>query len=358
MTALARRSFLVAAAAASIGAPAALRAQDRQVWRMVTSWPKNLPGPGVSAERIASRIAAMSAGRLSVEVHAAGELVPALEVLEAVGSGVAHLGHTASFYWSGMMRASVFFTTVPFGLAPWEHAAWIEHGGGQALWDELYEPFGVKPFMGGNSGMHMGGWFKRQVTDLSDLRGIKFRIPGLGGDVMERLGALPVVIAPAEIYPALRSGIVDGAEFLGPWSDRSLALQRVAPFYYWPSFTKPNGTGECLVNLDAWRALPDDIKAIVAHACQAEHAIAYFESEWENAKALSHMVTEDQVELKRWPDAVLAAARGAAEEVLAEYEAMGDIEQRIYRSYRAARDQAEDWSAVSAQAFIEARRGA
>jgi TRAP-type mannitol/chloroaromatic compound transport system substrate-binding protein len=356
MSPLARRRFLAAGAAAPLMAPSVLRAQEQQVWRMVTSWPKNMPGPGMSAERVASRITTMSAGRLTIEVYGAGELVPALEVLEAVGSGVAHLGHTAALYWSGMMPASVFFTTVPFGLPPWEHAAWIEHGGGQALWDELYAPFGVKPFMAGNSGMQMGGWFKNEVTSFSDLQGLNLRIAGIGGELMARLGVLPVLVAPGEIYSALRSGIVDGAEFLGPWSDRALALQRIAPYYYWPGFTKPNGTGECLVNLDEWTALPDDLKAIVAHACEAEHASAYFESERENATALQQMVADDQVELRRWPDAVVTEARRVAEDLLGEFEAMGDIERRIYRSFRTARDQAERWSSISAQAFLEARK--
>jgi TRAP-type mannitol/chloroaromatic compound transport system substrate-binding protein len=354
-TRLARRRFLAAGAAAPLMAPAVLRAQERHVWRMVTSWPKRLPGPGMSAERVASRIAAMSAGRLTVEVFAAGEIVPALEVLDAVGARVAQMGHTASFYWSGKMPASVFFTTVPFGLPPWEHAAWIELGGGQALWDELYEPFGVKPFAGGNSGMQMGGWFKREISGRADLQGLKLRIAGLGGEVLARLGALPQLTPPAEIYPALQNGVVDGAEFLGPWSDSALALYRIAPFYYWPGFTKPNGTGECLINLDEWRALPDDLKAIVAHACQAEHSFAYFESEWENAKALEQLVGEHDVKLRRWPDDVLAAARQVSDEILAEFEAMGDLERRIHRSFQAARDQVERWSEISAEAFLAAR---
>ena len=357
MTGFGRRRFLAAGAAAPLMAPAVLRAEERLVWRMVTSWPKRLPGPGMSAERVASRIAEMSAGRLTVEVHAAGEIVPALEVLDAVGARVAEMGHTASFYWSGKMPAAVFFTTVPFGLTPWEHAAWIETGGGQALWDELYEPFGVKPFMGGNSGMQMGGWFKREIASRTDLQGLKLRIAGLGGEVLARLGALPQITPPAEIYPALQSGVVDGAEFLGPWSDSALALYRVAPFYYWPGFTKPNGTGECLVNLEAWRALPDDLKAIVAHACHAEHAFAYFESEAENAQALEQLVREHGVKLRRWPDDILAAARQASDEILAEFDAMGDTERRIYGSFRTARDQAQLWSQISAEAFLAARNG-
>lgn len=359
MTPIGRRRFIAAGAAAPlVAAPTVLRGEQRRVWRMVTSWPKHMPGPGMSAERVASRIAALSGGRLTVEVHAAGEIVPALEVLDGVDRGVAQIGHTASFFWSGKMKASVFFTAVPFGLTPWEHATWIEHGGGQALWDELYAPFGVKPFMAGNSGMQMGGWFKREISDLTDLKGLKFRIPGLGGDVLARLGALPVLVPPAEIYSALRGGLVDGAEFLGPWSDRSMGLHRIAPYYYWPGFHEPNGTGECLISLTEWQALADDLKAIVAHACQAEHAFAYGESEWENAKALKLLVAKDQVKLRRWPDDVMAAARKAATEVLAEFDVMGAIERRIYRSFKAARDQAQRWSAVAAHAFLEARNRA
>ncbi|MFW6076872.1 MAG: TRAP transporter substrate-binding protein [Hyphomicrobiales bacterium] len=359
MTNIARRRFIAAGAAGAatpLMAPSVLRAQDTQVWQMVTSWPKRLPGPGMSAERVASRIAEMSNGRLTVEVYGAGEIVPALEVLDAVGAGVAQMGHTAAFYWAGKMPAANFFTTVPFGLPPWEHAAWIEVGGGQALWDELYEPFGVKPFMGGNSGMQMGGWFKSEIESLADLQGLKLRIAGLGGEVLSRLGALPQITPPAEIYPALQNGVVEGAEFLGPWSDAALALYEVAPFYYWPGFTKPNGTGEALVNLEAWNALPDDLKAVVAHACQAEHSFAYFESEWENAQALQQLVDEHDVRLRRWPDDIIVAARQASDEILAEFEDMGDIERRVYRAYMGAREQAELWSEISAEAFLNARR--
>ena len=197
-------------------------------------------------------------------------MVPAFEVLGAVGNGVAEIGHTASFYWQGKMPAAAFFTTVPFGLTPSEHVAWIEAGGGQALWDELYAPFGVKPFMGGNTGVCMGGWFRREIKSLADLRGLKLRSLGLGGEVYRRLGATPQTTPPAEILTSLQSGVIDGAEFVGPGTDIALGLYRVAPFYYYPGFNKPNGTGECIVALKVWDALSDELKAIVAHACAAE----------------------------------------------------------------------------------------
>jgi TRAP-type mannitol/chloroaromatic compound transport system substrate-binding protein len=280
-----RRNFTIGATAAGLlAAPAIARAQT-QKWRMVTSWPKRLPGPGMSAERVAERIRSLSGGRLDITVHAAGEMVPAFEVLDAVGNGVADMGHTASFYWQGKMPAASFFTTVPFGLTPGEHVAWIEAGGGQGLWDELYAPFGVKPFMGGNTGVCMGGWFRREVKSLADLRGLKLRTLGLGGEVYRRLGVTPQTTPPAEILISLQSGVIDGAEFVGPGTDIALGLYRVAPFYYYPGFNKPNGTGECIISLKAWNALSDELKAVVVHACATEANYALAEMERLNAAA-------------------------------------------------------------------------
>ena len=245
-------------------------------------------------------------------------MVPAFEVLDAVGNGVADIGHTASFYWQGKMPAAAFFTTVPFGLTPAEHVAWIEAGGGQALWDELYAPFGVKPFMGGNTGVCMGGWFRRELKSLADLRGLKLRSLGLGGEVYRRLGATPQTTPPAEILTSLQSGVIDGAEFVGPGTDIALGLYRVAPFYYYPGFNKPNGTGECIVALKAWNALSDELKAIVAHACAAEANYALAEMERLNAQALAARQASTTSSSRRFPDDLVAAARKQADDVLGE----------------------------------------
>lgn len=353
-----RRQFALGTtlAAATLAAPSIARAQSVK-WRMVTSWPKRLPGPGMSAERVAERVRTLSNGRLDITVSAAGEVVPAFGVLEAVGGGVAEMGHTAAFYWQGKMAASVFFTTVPFGLTPAEHVAWIDAGGGQALWDELYKPFGVKPFMGGNTGVCMGGWFRREVKSLAELRGLKLRSLGLGGEVYRRLGATPQTTPPAEILTSLQSGVIDGAEFVGPGTDIALGLYRVAPFYYYPGFNKPNGTGEAIVSLKAWEALPADLKAIVAHACAAEANYALAEMERLNAEALAVMIKEHNVKLTAFPADLVAAARKEADAVLADMAARDAATAKVHASYKAFRARIAEWSRVSIEAVLGARIG-
>jgi TRAP-type mannitol/chloroaromatic compound transport system substrate-binding protein len=353
-----RRTLLASALAGGLAAPAVVRAADTVSWRMVTSWPRNLPGPGMTAQRLVDRIGAMSGGRLQVQLFAAGELVPALEVFDAVQGGTAEMAHTASFFWSGKMPAAAFFTAVPFGLLPLEHAAWIEHGGGQALWDELYAPYGIKPFMAGNTGTSMGGWFRKEINGLADLQGLRYRIPGLGGEMMKALGCVPTLVPPPEIIASLQAGTIDATEFLGPWSDLAAGFYKAAPYYYWPGLHEPNGTGEALVALEAWSALPPDLQAVVENAARAEAAYAVAEAEWQDQAALDQLVGEHGVQLRRFPADVEAAAREAAAEVLAAFDARGGLDQRIYQSFLAARQRAESWSRLSSQAFLEARNGA
>ncbi|MEZ5840719.1 MAG: TRAP transporter substrate-binding protein [Hyphomicrobiales bacterium] len=221
-------------------------------------------------------------------------------MFDAVATGTAEIAHTASFFWQGKVPAAAFFTAVPFGLTPLEHMAWIEAGGGQQIWDDLYRPFGVKPFMAGNTGFQMGGWYRKEINGLDDIKGLKIRMPGLGGEVLRRLGATPVSLPPGEILPALQSGVVDATEFLGPFSDIAMGFYKVAPFYYWPGFHEPNGTGEAVVSLKALEALPDDLKAIVATATSVESATSLAEAEWENGAALARLIDEHGVELMRF----------------------------------------------------------
>jgi len=357
---ISRRSalgFTAAAAATGLAAPAVAATQPSVSWKMVTSWPKNLPGPGVTAQRICDRIKAMSGSRFTVDLHAAGELVPALGVFDAVSSGTAQMGHSASFFWQGKMPSSVFFTAIPFGLLPLEHITWIEQGGGQALWDELYAPFGVKPVMGGNTGVQMGGWYKRDINSLDDLKGLKIRMPGLGGEVMRRLGATPVSLPPGELFTALQSGVIDATEFLGPWSDRAMGFHKVTKRYYAPGFHEPNGTGEALFNREAMDALPEDLRAIALEACRSENAAALAESEWQNAGNLARLQEEDGVEIRLYPDDVMAELRTTAKAVLEEFASKDPLSGKIYASFAAARDRLGPWSNVSGKRFLSARDG-
>ena len=342
--------------AATLATPA-LAQSDKRRWRMVTSWPRRLPGPGMSAERVAERIGSLSGGRLEITVSAAGEVVPAFEVLDAVGSGVAEMGHTAAFYWQGKEPAAAFFTTVPFGLTPNEHVSWIDAGGGQSLWDELYAPFGVKPFMGGNTGICMGGWFRHEIKSAADVKGLKVRSLGLGGEVYRRLGAIAQTTSPGEILVALQSGVIDGAEFVGPGSDIALGLYRFAPFYYGPGFNKPNGTGECIVGLKAWESLDAELKAIVQHACAAEASYALAEMERLNIEALAILTTRDNAQLRTFPSDLVVVARTTATEVLSELAGKSDKARKVHDSYMAFRDKISAWSRISIQAVLEARAG-
>lgn len=357
MSRLSRRSLIGGAmVAGAVAMPNVVRAQTLR-WRMATSWPKRLPGPGMSAERVAERVATLSGGRIQITVHAAGQIVPTLEVLDAVATGAAEMAHTASFFWQEKQPASAFFTTVPFGLTPAEHTGWIDAGGGQALWDELYAPFDAKPFMAGNTGICMGGWFRNEITDLAALKGMKIRSLGLGGEVYRRLGAVPLTTSPGEIIAGLQSGLVDGAEFVGPGSDIALGLYRLASNYYAPGFNKPNGTSECIVALRVWERLDSEQKAIIAHACAAEAAFALNEMERLNVEALAALTERHSVKLRLFPTAVIEAARGHARDVIGDIEGQSKIARRIVESYTRFREQAGRWADVSVKAVLDSRGG-
>jgi TRAP-type mannitol/chloroaromatic compound transport system substrate-binding protein len=331
---------------AALAAPAIAQADTPRRWRMVTSWPRNLAGPGVSARRLAERITKMSGGRLEVEVFAAGEIVPALGTFDAVSTGVAEMAHTASFYWIGKLPASIFFTTAPFGLNPSEHQAWIG-AGGQELWDELYAPFGVRAFLAGNTGPSMGGWFRSEIKSLTDMKGLRIRVQGVGAEVYARLGATPVTLAPGDLEPALERGAIDAAELLAPVNDVALELQRQAKFYYAPGFNKPNGAAEALVSRSAFEGLPDDLRSVVTNACEAEHSAGLAEAERGNGDAID-MLARQGVRVSLFPADVMAAARLAARDVIEETAAKNPLSGRIVEGYRAAVEHGRYWASLQA----------
>ena len=352
-----RRTALGFLAAAPLGAALAApaRADGHIKWRMVTSWPKNLPGPGVTAQRLADSITQMSGGRLRVKLYAAGEIVPPLGVFDAVSNGTAHMGHTASLFWGGKVAAAPLFTAGPFGLTPLEHITWLDHGGGQAVWDKLYAPFGIKPFMAGNTGFQMGGWFKKEIKSVDDLKGLRIRMPGLGGEVMRLLGAAPVTLAPGEILTALQSGTIDATEFLGPSSDFAMGFYKAAKYYYAPGWHEPNGTGEALVSQKALADLSEDLQAIVKAACAAENIRALGESEWNNAARLKILIEEKGVEVRDFPQDLIDAAKSASVTALDNLAAKDQLTAEAVASFRAAASHLDKWSGLSVQKFLAAR---
>lgn len=338
----------------SAGGPAIAR--NRMEWNLLTTWPEKFPGLGTGAERLAQLITEMSDGRLTVRVRAAGTVVPALGVFDAVSQGTAEMGHGASYYWQGKSKAFNFFAAVPFGLTANELSAWIHFGGGQELWDEGYGKFGLKPFLAGNTGVQMGGWFRKQINSVEDFKGLKMRMPGLGGEVLRRVGATAENLAGGDIFPALSSGRIDATEWVGPWNDLAFGFYKIAKNYYWPGFHEP-GTGiECFVNQAKFDALPADLKAIVAGACRAEVEAMLGEFNRRNGEALKILIDTHGVQLRRFPDDVMAALGKASETVLAELESADELTQRTYRSFRKFRDEATGWSQLAEQGFLDVRQ--
>lgn len=324
--------------------------------KLVTTWPKDFPGVGTAAERTAQFITEMSGGAMRVKVLAAGEFVGAFEAYDAVANGAADLYHGAEYYWVGKAQAYPFFTAVPFGMTASEIMAWTEFGGGQELWDELAGRFNIKPFAAGNTGHQMGGWFKREIRSLEDLRGMKIRMPGIGGEVLRRVGASAVALAGGEIYQALQSGAIDGTEWIGPWNDLAFGFYREAKYYYWPGFHEPGAQIGCGINLDLWNDLSLQEKSIVRGACHRANHLSIAEYAHYNAVALEQLVSEHGVQLREMPRDVMAALARETKTVLEEIAATDDISRRIFESYKASLLRSEEWGRISDEAYMALRR--
>lgn len=331
----------------TIAAPSIARAQTRR-WRMVTSWPKTRIGPAISARRLAERINAMSGGRLLVDVFAAGEIVPAFAAFDAVSNGTVEMAHSAALYWQNIFPAAGLFTTAPFGLGPVEHQTWIDFGGGQKLWDELYAAHNLRAFLAGNTGPSMGGWFRAPIENADDVRGLRIRVQGLGAEIYSKMGATPMAISPGEILPAIEKGVIDGVEFLGPANDFDTGIARYAPHYYKPGFNKPNGASECLIGKAAWDSLTPDLQIIVAEACRAEHGQGLAEAFQTNSTALVALLKTYPVKIENFPPALLAHAFKAARGLFETIASRDDLSRRIVASYVEAQTRFRGWSWLTA----------
>ncbi|WP_455229629.1 TRAP transporter substrate-binding protein [Geopseudomonas aromaticivorans] len=319
-------------------ARAAPEPQPRFTWTMLTAWPQDHPGLGSGATGFARRVAAMSGGRLSIAVSAAGERVPAQGVFDVVSRGSAELGHSAAYLWPGKTAAAPFFTAIPFGLSAAEMHAWLQHGGGMALWEEAYAPFGIKPLLVGNTGMRMGGWFNKEINSLQDFEALRVRMPGLGGEVLKRFAATTVTLDESEVPVALYNGTIDATDGGGPCNDLAANLHQFARFYYYPGWQAPQTAIELLINRKAWDALPADLQAIVEEAARGATQLMLDEYEYHNAQALAELRRQGVV-LKRFPDQVLAALHHESEQVLEQLARQNELNGRIRASLQAFREQ-------------------
>jgi TRAP-type mannitol/chloroaromatic compound transport system substrate-binding protein len=361
-----RRKFVTAAGAAGVLA-ACTKQQGSQVecsgqssqqtfeWKMVTSWPRDFPGLGTNANRLAEKIGRLSNGRLKVKVYGGNELVPPFEVFDAVSQGTAEMGHSAAYYWKGKAPAAQFFAGIPFGLSAQELHGWFYFGGGMELWREVYEPFGIIPFLAGNSGPQMAGWFNREINSLDDLQGLKMRIPGLGGEILRRAGGTPQTIPGAELFTALQTGTIDATEWVGPYNDLAFGLFRAAKYYYYPGWHEPGTALECLVNRDAWDALPQDLRDIIEIASQASVVDTLSDFTYQNGKSLRILLDEHGVELRRLPDDVLIKLKQIGDDLMLELASDDELIGRILASLNAYYETVNPWTTISDRTLLNLR---
>ena len=324
-------------------------------WKLVTSWPKGLPGLGSAAENFARRVGEMSNGRLTVRVYGAGEVVPPFEVFDAVSQGVAEMGHGASYYWKGKIPSSVFYTAVPFGMTAQEMNGWLHYGGGLELWRELYAPFGVRPFAGGSTGVQMAGWFNRELKSASDLDGLKMRIPGLAGEVFAASGGTAVRLAGGEIYTSMQTGVIDAVEWVGPYNDRTLGLMEVAEYYYYPGWHEPGAMLEFTVNQAAFDRLPADLQAIVEGAARATNQDTLDEFTARNNESLTTLLEEHSTKLRPLPADVMNVLHSNAVIALEELKKDDPMAQKISASYEAFLHGVRTYHEISERAYLNAR---
>ncbi|MDX1512601.1 MAG: TRAP transporter substrate-binding protein [Gammaproteobacteria bacterium] len=356
-----RRSFIkkgaagagAAAATSTIAFPAI--AQQRIEIVMVTTWPRDFPGLGTGAQRVAKRISDMTNGRMVVQYFAGGERVKPFDSFDEVASGNAQMYHAADYYWKGKHPGWGYFTAVPFGLTYTEFNAWIHWGGGQQLWDELAAEFGLKCIACGNTGVQMGGWFRKEMKSPNDFKGLKMRIPGLGGDVIAKLGASQVSLPGSQIYENLVSGAIDATEWVGPWNDSFMKFYEAAKYYYYPGFHEPGSALSLGVNKKFWDGLSKSDQLTIEAASLMENDIMMAEYNAKNGESLAKLLKEQGVQLRRFNDDIYDAFGAAAEEVFAEVVAHSDLAKRIHESFARTRQDTGAWAKISDQAYVEQR---
>ena len=351
---LAGVSTLTAGASLSLAAPAG--AQGIRELKMVTDWPAGSPGLQASASRLAERIGSATGGRIRIEVFPAGTLVRPFETFDAVAAGVADMYHSAEYYWEKKSTAFNFFAAVPFGFTANELFAWIHYGGGQELWDTLSGRFNIKPFLCCNTGTQMGGWCTREITPPEGLKGLRYRMPGLGGEVLRRLGATVVNLPGGQIASSFQSGALDASEWVGPWLDMALGLHKAAGYYYYPGFHEP-GTGLALgVNRAVWDGVSASDRQIIEDAAAAEYARSVAEFDANNAFSLRKLRDEGTTKILKFDNYLLKAFLETSRDVVADVGIGDELSRKVYASYQQFRSMIVDWSDIAEGAFLSSRR--
>jgi len=354
-----RRDFLkkagagTAVAAGTLAAPAIVKARTEIA--MVSTWPRDFPGLGTGAQRFAASLAELSDGRMNVTYYAAGERVKPFDSFDEVASGNAQMYHAADYYWKGKHPAWAYFTAVPFGMVLAEINAWIQFGGGQELWDEVAGEFGLKCFSCGNTGVQMGGWFRKEINSADDLKGLKMRIPGLGGDVMAKLGASPVSLPGGQIYENLMSGAIDATEWVGPWNDYFLKFYEAAKYYYFPGMHEPASMLAVGMNKSWWESLPKSDQALIRAAAHQENDRMPAEYNANNGAYLDKLITEQGIQVREFNDDVYDAFGEAAEAVFEEVRAHSDLANRVHESFAKSRADVGRWMNLSDQPYLRQR---
>jgi TRAP-type mannitol/chloroaromatic compound transport system substrate-binding protein len=345
-----RRSFLKKAAAGlavgTVAAPAIAQSQPTINWRMAASWPKSLDTLYGGAEVIGKRVSQMSGGKFNIKVFAAGEIVGGLQVMDAVQNGTIECGHTAAYYYFGKDQTFAFGTNIPFGLNSRQQYAWYTHGGGLELMREFYKDYNIINFIAACTGCQMGGWFRKPIKSVADLKGLKFRIGGTGGTVLAKLGVVPQQIAGGDIYPSLEKGTIDAAEWVGPYDDEKLGFYKVAKHYYYPGWWEGGSTPELFINTKAWESLPKEYQGMLEAACAEAYSWTLAKYDALNPAALKRLLANG-VQLAPFPADVLAACYKTSEENYEEVASKNAKFRKVWEPWKKFRAEQIQWFSIA-----------
>ena len=320
-------------------------------WKMTTTWPPNFPVLGEVANKYAEWVEELSDGQIKIKVYGGGELVPSLEAFDAVSNGTIEMGSGASYYWAGKTSAAQFFAAVPFGMNSQQLTSWLETGGGYELWKKTYAKFNLVPFLGGNTGVQMGGWFNREINSVADFKGLKMRLPGIGGKVLEKAGGAAVLVAGGEIYTSMERGVIDATEWIGPYHDYKMGFHKVAKYYYTPGWHEPGTQLEFFVNKEKHDALPKHLQAILEAASKKAQVWVLSEFDKQNGIFLDKLVNEEGVEVREFSKETLNVLRGYTQEAIKDMIGDDPLSKEVYESYYKFQNRVSKWSKLTEQAY-------